>query len=406
MLFITIFRVAFRSLIANKLRSFLTMLGVIIGVAAVIAMLALAGGAREKITAQVASQGANLLVIWPDSRGAGPVRQQNANTLTIMDAEAILNRMEDVVRVSPESDTRAQVKYFSRNNNYTIVGVTPTYYPARNVVVEKGRALTDAENQRAARVAIIGAKVAETLFGEQDPLGESIKVRGSNFLVVGVTKSKGEGWNSPDERIQVPLQTLQTQLLGRPSLNNIAIQFRPGTDMAAAQVELTELMRKLHRITGDRENDFRIFNLQELQDQLAAVATIFTLLLGGVASISLLVGGIGIMNIMLVAVTERTREIGVRKALGARNRDVLAQFLTEAVVVSVLGGFIGVLLALGMIIGYNNAMASRPESILAILQPWSVGVAFVFSVMIGVFFGWYPARQAARLDPIDALRYE
>jgi putative ABC transport system permease protein len=285
--------------------------------------------------------------------------------------------------------------------------VTPTYFLARNVEIEKGRNLTDSENQRAAKVAIIGSQVAKTLFGQRDPLGETIKIRGSNFLVIGVTKAKGEGWNSPDERVHVPLQTALTQLLGQASLGSIAVQFRNNTDMAKAQEDLTALMRRLHRITGDRENDFRIFNMQAIQDQLQSVATIFTLLLGGVASISLLVGGIGIMNIMLVAVTERTREIGVRKALGARNRDVLAQFLTEAVVVSVLGGAIGVLLAMAMILGYNNAMEARGgEAIQAILQPWSIVVAFAFSVMIGVFFGFYPARQAARLDPIDALRYE
>jgi putative ABC transport system permease protein len=407
MLFYTILQVAFRSLVANKLRSFLTMLGVIIGVAAVIAMLALAGGARERITAQVRSQGANLLIIWPDSRGAGPVRTQNANTLTIMDAESILTRMDTVARVSPESDSsRQQVKYFSANNNYSVQGVTPTYFAARNVQVQKGRAMTDSENQRAARVAVIGAKVATDLFGTQDPLGETVKIRGSNFLVIGVTRAKGEGWNSPDERVLVPLQTALTQLLGRASLGSIAVQFLDGTDMPKAQEDLTALVRRLHRISGDRENDFRIFNMQEIQDQLQMVATIFTLLLGGVASISLLVGGIGIMNIMLVAVTERTREIGVRKALGARNRDVLAQFLTEAVVVSVLGGAIGVVLALSVIWGYNGSVGAGPESIQAIIQPWSIGVAFAFSVLIGVFFGWYPARQAARLDPIDALRYE
>jgi putative ABC transport system permease protein len=284
--------------------------------------------------------------------------------------------------------------------------VTPTYFAARNVQVQKGRAMTDSENQRAARVAVIGAKVATDLFGTQDPLGETVKIRGSNFLVIGVTRAKGEGWNSPDERVLVPLQTALTQLLGRASLGSIAVQFLDGTDMPKAQEDLTALVRRLHRISGDRENDFRIFNMQEIQDQLQMVATIFTLLLGGVASISLLVGGIGIMNIMLVAVTERTREIGVRKALGARNRDVLAQFLTEAVVVSVLGGAIGVVLALSVIWGYNGSVGAGPESIQAIIQPWSIGVAFAFSVLIGVFFGWYPARQAARLDPIDALRYE
>jgi putative ABC transport system permease protein len=403
----TIIKVAFKSIWANKMRSFLTMLGVIIGVGAVIAMMGLGSGIREAILASVRGMGANLLVVRPGSHGGFGVRDTQQQNLKLEDAEAILQRVPAVEMIAPELSGSYQVKYLSRNARVSIRGTSVTYFPVRNYEVEKGRPFTEAETDRYARVAVIGPKTATDLFEAQDPIGETIKINGINFLVVGVTKSKGEGWGSPDEIVMIPYTTSMGQLFGRDALGSLNIRIKSDADMVEAMEKITEVMRRQHRIQAGNPDDFDIRNMQEMADQLEMVGKALKWLLSSVAAISLIVGGIGIMNIMLVTVTERTREIGVRKALGARNIDVLSQFLLEAVVISVTGGVIGASIGVAVIFAFNNMAAKNPQiTFTARFESWPIIVAFAVSVLVGIFFGWYPARKAASLDPIDALRYE
>ena len=407
MLVWTIFKVAFKSIWANKMRSFLTMLGVIIGVAAVIAMMGLGSGIREAILASVRGMGANLLILRPGSHGGFGVRDSQVQNLKLADAEAILRAVPEIEMVAPELSGSYQVKYLSRNARVSIRGTSVTYFPVRNYELEKGRPFTEGETNRYARVAVIGFKTATDLFETQDPIGENIKINGVNFLVVGVTKSKGEGWGSPDEIVMIPYTTSMGQLFGRDSLGSVNIRVKADANMEQAMEKITEVMRRQHRIQAGNPDDFDIRNLQEMADQLEMVGKALKWLLSSVAAISLMVGGIGIMNIMLVTVTERTREIGVRKALGARNLDVLSQFLLEAVAISLTGGIIGASIGVSIILGFNNMAAKNPQiTFTAKFETWPIMLAFAVSVLVGVFFGWYPARKAARLDPIDALRYE
>lgn len=408
MLIWTIIKVAFKSLAANKLRSILTMLGVIIGVAAVIAMLALGAGTKEKVTESVKGMGSNLLMIRPEWRRSAGVSSTTRKEITLEDAEAVLNQVPAVDMVSPEVTSRYQAKYLNKNTNTTVVGVPPTYFTVRNFEIVKGRMFTDMEVAQAAKVAVVGPALAAELFGQADPIGQQIKVKGVNFRVIGMTNTKGDqGWYNPDDQIVVPLDTAMNQLIGTDDLGSIYLTVKDGTDMEAAIAQVSEVMRRQHKIQRGQPDDFNVRNLQEIADALEGVSRTFTLLLSGVASISLLVGGIGIMNIMLVTVTERTREIGIRKALGARNRDLLTQFLLEAVVVSLTGGVLGITFGLGSIILFNYTMTNYMDGqFLAKMEVWPVLLAFGFSFAVGVFFGWYPARKAARMDPIDALRYE
>lgn len=409
MLFLTIVKVALRSLAANKLRSFLTMLGVIIGVAAVIAMLGLGAGTREKVMESVRTMGANLLVIRPGMTGGGTgVFTAERVNLKVEDAEAILAQVPEIEMVCPEVTGRFQVKFMNKNSRPSIQGEAVTYFPVRNYVIDKGRAFTESDVLRNARVAVIGPKTAEDLFGDLDPIGQTIKVRGINFLVVGVTKPKGDqGWFNPDDQVIIPYTTAMNQVMGRDSLSSIYCKVKNGADMNVAQEKVTEVLRRQHRIQPGAPDDFTIRNLQEISDSLNQVSRVFTMLLAGVAAVSLLVGGIGIMNIMLVTVTERTREIGVRKALGARAIDLMAQFLLEAVVISLTGGLIGVALGVGAIVAFNRITeAVSGNAFGAQIQLLPIVISFGFSVFVGVFFGWYPARKAAKLDPIEALRYE
>lgn len=410
MLVWTIIKVAYKSIAANKLRSFLTMLGVIIGVAAVIAMLGLGAGTKEKVTESVKGMGSNLLVVRPEwRRGGGVTGGGQRRDLTLEDASAILRNVDQIVMVSPEASARGvQAKYMNKNTQVSVVGVPPTYFPVRNFEIAGGRAFTEMEVDQAAKVAVLGPKTAADLFGIVDPVGEQIKIKGINFRVVGVTKPKGDqGWYNPDDQIIAPLQTVMTLLSGQKTVDSIYLTVRDGTSMETATEKVTEVLRKQHRLQAGRPDDFSVRNLQEIADSLEEVSRVFTLLLSGVASISLLVGGIGIMNIMLVTVTERTREIGIRKALGARNRDLLTQFLLEAVVVSLTGGILGITFGVGSILLFNYVMTNHYDNqFVAQLQLWPVLLAFGFSFVVGVFFGWYPARKAAAMDPIDALRYE
>lgn len=408
MLIWTIIKIAFKSIAANKLRSFLTMLGVIIGVAAVIAMLALGAGTKKQVTDSVKSMGSNLLVIRPGSRWGGGVSGAERRDLTLIDADAVLKQVPEVDMVAPEVSSRYQAKYLNKNSQVSVVGEPSTYFAVRNFEVEHGRPFTEAEVNQSAKVAVLGSKTAADLFGPMNPIGEQIKVKGINFTVIGVTKTKGDqGWYNPDDQVIVPLNTGMNQLMGKDNLDSIYLTVRDGTDMPQAIESVSAVLRRQHKIQAGREDDFSVRNLQEIADSLAEVSQVFTLLLAGVASISLLVGGIGIMNIMLVTVTERTREIGIRKALGARGFDLLTQFLLEAVVVSLTGGVLGITFGVGSILLFNYVMTTYYGSqFSAQLEWWPVILAFCFSFAVGVFFGWYPARKAAAMDPIDALRYE
>lgn len=409
MLFWVIVKVALKSISANKMRSFLTMLGVIIGVAAVIAMLGLGAGTKEKITASIKSMGANLLVIRTGQRQGGTgVFTGTSQNLKLSDAASLLQQVPEIEMISPEVNGRQQVKYLNKNSRVSVNGEAVTYFPVRNFSIDKGHAFTEQDVDRSARVAVIGPKTAEDLFGTMDPVGETIKLKAVNFLVVGVTHPKGDqGWFNPDDQVIIPYTTAMSQVLGRDSLDNIYCRVKDGNDMTAVQEKVTQAMRRLHRLQVDAPDDFQIRNLQEYADQLDSFSTILSMLLAGIASVSLIVGGIGIMNIMLVTVTERTREIGVRKALGARKIDLLSQFLLEAITISVTGGLIGVAMGVGTILAFNYITQLRNgEAFGAKVESWPIIMSFGFSVLIGIFFGWYPARKAARLDPIEALRYE
>lgn len=404
----TIIKVAMRALRAHKMRSLLTCLGIIIGVASVIAMLGLAAGTREKITSRMKDFGANLLSVrvnW--GSGASGVRTAVRQSLKVEDAQAILRQVPMVESVTPDLDGSVQAKFGNKNVRVSLNGEAPTYFDIRNFPIEHGRAFTDAEVERSEKVVVIGPKTAADLFGAGvDPVGQQIKVNGMNFMVIGMTKPKDE---NSDENLWSPYTTVMNQVLGQDYLDQIYIKVKDGVDMATAQAAVENVLRKEHKIQPGREDDFTVRNIQSAVDSLNQVAQVFTLLLAGVAGISLLVGGVNIMNIMFVSVTERTREIGVRKALGARETDVLSQFLFEAIALSSVGGMVGVGLGVGSIYLLNYATArfsENGEAFGAQVHSGPILLAVFVSMAVGLVSGFYPARRAARLDPIEALRYE
>jgi putative ABC transport system permease protein len=398
----TIIKVAFKSLLANKLRSFLAMLGIIVGVGAVISMLALGAGAKKQVMARVTAMGTNLLTIHPGGQRRGGVRSESNDNLVVKDAEAILQKVKGVEAVAPLAKGRAQIKYFNENINSAVTGVSLSYFSVRNFVVEKGRAFTTVEEDRAARVSILGADASKQLFGERNPIDEIIRVKNVNFRVIGVLKAKGEqGWFNPDEMVVIPYTTAMKQILGQDHLNEINVKAEQNADLELVMEDVTQLLRYRHRIRPEAEDDFHLHNRAEIVEMASSFTQTFAILLGGIASISLVVGGIGIMNIMLVTVTERTKEIGVRKAIGARNRDILRQFLVESIIISGLGGMFG------MLLGYGVAYAIRQfTEHQTVVEIYSIILALAVSAFVGIFFGYYPARRAAMLDPIEALRYE
>ena len=402
MYFLVLLKVAIYSLLANKLRSFLAVLGIIIGVGAVIAMLAIGAGAKAQVLSSISAMGMNLLVVRPGQHGPGGVMTGTQQNLTVEDAQAILAEVPGVERLSPVVIGRGQLKYFENNSGMTLIGASVTYIPIRNFEVEKGRLFTDDDEDRMAHVIILGPVAVSNLMGNDDPIGTTVKVNGIGFQVIGVTKAKGDqGWFNPDDAAIVPYTTAMKQLFGLEYLREIDIQCASQDNLNAVQDGVTELLRRRHRTEPEASNDFEIRNQADILDTASAVTRTFTVLLGAIAGISLFVGGIGIMNIMLVTVTERTREIGIRKAIGAKDRDILRQFLFEAILMSGLGGVIGV----GAGIGAAQIIA-KMTTFTTVLQIQSITMAMAFAASVGVFFGYYPAWRAAKLNPIDALRYE
>lgn len=403
MLWWTVVKVALRSLLANKLRSLLAALGIIIGVGAVIALLALGAGAQREVLSKVSSLGTNLMFVHPGlHRRRGGVSAGSRETLTLEDAEAILGNVKGIVRVAPAVNGMAQLKFFNRNAHTMIIGTSTTYLPIRNFAVERGRSFTETETNGSARVALLGPVTVENLFGPGDPLGETIKLKGISFRVVGVLKAKGStGIFNQDDQAMIPYTTAMNQVFGLDHLSELDIEVREGADTGRVQADVAALLRRRHGIQPGEDDDFTVRAQAEMLEMVSTVMRTFTMLLGGIAAISLLVGGIGIMNIMLVTVTERTREIGVRKAIGAKNRDILGQFLIEAILLSGVGG------AIGVVFGGSLAMlVARLIGFGVQIRPWDVGLALSFSAAVGIFFGYYPAWRAAKLNPIEALRYE
>ena len=395
------FLTAIDSLAANRVRTALTMLGVIIGVAAVVTMVGLGEGARRSVQSTIRSMGTNLISVRPGSPKRRDMRSYSSRTLTVADADKI-REIPGVVGVAPESSTSAQVEYLANNTHSQIVGTTPDYLSVRAMELGTGRFLNSTDVSSRRRVAILGSEVATLLFGGLDPLGKRIKIRGSGFRVIGIMAEKGDmGWYQPDNQIIVPISTYQRQLYGRGWVASISLSIDNEDRGDAIKEDVERLLRARHKIRPDADSDFRVQSQTEALEMMGQVTGALTALLGGIAAISLLVGGIGIMNIMLVAVRERTREIGVRMAVGARRRDIMLQFLVEAVVVSVLGGVVGIML------GYTGAfLFARAAGWDTIVPMYAVVVAVATSVAIGVVFGVWPARSASRLDPVEALRYE
>jgi putative ABC transport system permease protein len=404
MLFMTL-RIALRALARNKLRAFLTMLGIIIGVGAVIAMVAIGEGAKETIRSQIASLGTNVLIIMPGTSVQGGVRTGvgGVNTLVDGDAKAMMRELPAVAFASPALRRPEQVVAGNLNWSTLTQGVAPEFQQIRDWQIADGRFIHDGDVETAAKVAVIGETVVKQLFGNDDPVDAVIRIRNIPFRVVGVLAPKGQTsqGTDQDDTIIIPYTTMQKRLMRITFVQSIVASAINAERLSEAQAQITSLLRQRHRIGPDREDDFYIRNLSDIAEAASSSARVMAVLLGSVASISLLVGGIGIMNIMLVSVTERTREIGIRMAVGARRKDIMLQFLVEAVVMAATGGCIGILLGIGSSEVLND-WAQWPTHI----SPTIIAVAFFFSGAVGVFFGFYPARKAANLDPIDALRYE
>jgi len=397
--------IALRALRRNKLRSSLTALGIIIGVAAVVAMVAVGNGAQASITKQVAALGENLLTVFAGSKSSGGVNSGlgSASTITLADTEAIAREIADVVAVSPEDSTTAQAIANGRNWSTTVVGESPQYLQIRDWKLTSGSMFTDREVRSAAKVAVIGSKTALELFGPINPVGQSVRVKNIPFVIIGLLESKGAGMGgqNQDDRIIIPYTTAMKRVTGDRYLRSVNLQIRSSERMEIAQAQITSLLRQRHRLTAGQNDDFNIFNQKDIADTVSSVTGIVKLLLGAISSLSLIVGGIGIMNIMLVSVTERTREIGIRIAVGAQPSAIQLQFLIEAVALSLLGGFVGVVL--GIVVAQLVGIVSTFQPI---VTAESIVLAFGVSFAIGVFFGFYPARKASALDPIVALRYE
>ncbi len=398
------FSQALRALWSNKTRSVLSILGVLIGVTGLIAMLALGKGAQEETKKQMSTLGSNILMVMPSNASRGGVSQESGSQVrfTLEDAQAVKRQIDGVTGVSAYSNGRGQVVYGGRNRNTRVEGTSPDYTFMRNAQPLIGRFFTNDENTSRAKVVVLGQTVATDLFGDRSPIGEFVKINRIDFQVIGIMPVKGSsGWRDEDDKVDIPVNTSMYRLLGRDHIDNMDVQMADESIMDPAIDKIKALLLRLHRLPPARIELIDVRNMADIQATISATMNIFSTLLGSVAFISLLVGGIGIMNIMLVSVTERTREIGLRKALGADNNDILFQFVIEAVAICGVGGCIGI--ALGCTISILLAVVAGWKTMIV---PSSIVISFVFSVLIGLVFGTWPAKKAARLNPIDALRYE
>lgn len=399
-------RVALRGLKSNKLRSVLTMLGIIIGVGAVIIMVAIGQGAKASVAEQIQGLGSNLLIVSPGQSDIGGIKGGigSLTNMTMDDVKAIENEADAVANVAPSTSKQVQVVYGSQNTSTQVIGTTPSYTDVRNQQASIGRFFTDQEVDDNAQVAVIGTSVVENLTGNANAniVGQTININQVPFQVIGILESKGSsGTSNNDDQILVPISSAQNRLIGSKSVHTIYVEAKSSDLMQIANAEITQILRQQHGLSFNAANDFTITSQSDIMSTAEGVSQSLTLLLSGVAAISLLVGGIGIMNIMLVSVTERTREIGIRKAIGAKRKAIMLQFLIEAVIISMFGGILGILFGAG-----GSSLLNKFAGMSSQITMSPVIMAFAFSVAIGIIFGVFPAQKAAKLHPIDALRYE
>ncbi len=397
-------RIAASSLLANKMRATLTMLGIIIGVAAVITMVGLGSGAQKAIADSIQSLGSNLLFIRPGSSAFGHVHFGAGSRINLKneDVDALREKCAAAAFVIPEFSRNAQIVYGAKNWNCSVVGTIPEYESVRNFPTEEGRYFTNDEIEQSQRIAVVGADVKTNLFGNESPVGKIIKINQDNFMVVGLLIKKGQqGWMNMDDQILIPLTTAQKRVFGTDYVTGITVKVINEQRINEAFLEVEKILRRQHRLRRDQDNDFSIRNQADVISTFQETNKTFGFLLASIAGVSLIVGGIGIMNIMLVSVTERTREIGIRKAIGAKSRDILMQFLVESTALSLSGGVIGILL--GIFLSYALSTWAQWNTL---ISPFSIIMSFGFATAVGLFFGIYPAKKASALDPIIALRYE
>ena len=402
------FKISLRSLKVNKMRSVLTSLGIIIGVSAVIIMLSIGEGAKERINKDIASMGSNLLMVMSGSTTSSGVRMGSGTqpTLTIKDSEAILKHCPSVSEVAPTVSQVQQLVYANQNWSTSVYGITPGYMPIRLWEVESGRAITNDDIKNTTKVALLGSTVTTNLFGDMDPINKTIRIGGMPFKVIGILKSKGQNGmgQDQDDTVLIPITTAQKKLFGTDfpgMVKHISVQAVDENSLESAQEEITELLRERHNLGKNKEDDFSIRNFTQMLETAKQASNTMAILLGSIASVSLLVGGIGIMNIMLVSVTERTKEIGIRMAIGAKAMDIRIQFLVEALLLSLAGGVIGVLIGI-----LGSKIVGLFSDLTVIISPVSILLSFGFSGIVGILFGYYPAYKASLLNPIEALRYE